>query len=99
MIRNIVFDMGGVLIHYNPARFIDLLALEGGDRDLLMREVFSTVEWVQMDRGTRTEEEASAAMKKNLPPRLHGAADRLVYWWELELRPMEGMEEIGRAHV
>ena len=35
MIRNIVFDMGGVLIHYNPARFIDLLALEGGDRDLL----------------------------------------------------------------
>ncbi len=96
MIRNIVFDMGGVLIHYNPARFIDLLALEGGDRDLLMREVFSTVEWVQMDRGTRTEEEASAAMKKNLPPRLHGAADRLVYWWELELRPMEGMEGLLR---
>ena len=96
MIRNIVFDMGGVLIHYNPARFIDLLALEGGDRDLLMREVFSTVEWVQMDRGTRTEEEASAAMKKKLPPRLHGAADRLVYWWELELRPMEGMEGLLR---
>ena len=33
-------------------------------------------------------------MKERLPKRLHGAVDRLMNWWELELRPMEGMEEL-----
>ena len=94
MIQNIVFDMGGVLIDYVPARFVDLLGLEGEDKALLLREVFNTVEWVQMDRGAKTEEEAAAVMKGNLPARLHGAVDRLVFWWELEMRPMEGMEAL-----
>ena len=86
--------MGGVLIDYVPARFVDLLGLEGEDKALLLREVFNTVEWVQMDRGAKTEEEAAAVMKRNLPARLHGAVDRLVFWWELEMRPMEGMEAL-----
>lgn len=94
MIRNIVFDMGGVLIHYNPSRFLDLVSPDGEDKALLMREVFQTVEWVRTDRGTITDEAAAAAMKGRLPPRLHPAVDRLMVWWELELRPMEGMEEL-----
>ncbi|MDE7218810.1 MAG: HAD family phosphatase [Oscillospiraceae bacterium] len=94
MIKNIVFDMGGVLLHYSPAHFIDLLSVNEDDKLRLMREVFQTVEWFQMDRGTITEPAASAAMKKNLPPHLHSAVDRLIEWWKLELRPMEGMAEL-----
>lgn len=94
MIRNIIFDMGGVLVHYSPARFVDLLDVDETDKALLLREVFNTVEWVRMDRGTIAEDEAVAAVKANLPPRLHGEADRLFHWWELELRPMEGMAEL-----
>ena len=92
MIRNIIFDMGGVLVHYDPDHFVDLLSVSAEDKALLMREVFRTVAWFRMDRGTMGEAEAAASMKANLPPRLHGAADRLMAWWELELRPMEGME-------
>lgn len=94
MIRNIIFDMGGVLVYYSPARFLDLLSVSEEDKALLFREVFNTVEWFRMDRGTITEEEAAAAMKGNLPARLHGEVDRLIEWWKLELRPMEGMEEL-----
>lgn len=94
MIKNIIFDMGGVLVHYDPRHFLDLLGVEAEDRALLMREVFNTVEWFRLDHGTIAEEEAVAIMKGNLPPRLHGAVDRLMAWWELELRPMEGMEAL-----
>lgn len=96
MIRNIVFDMGGVLLHYDPSHFVDLLHTGAEDKALLMREVFNTVTWFRMDRGTIGEEEAAASMKENLPPRLHGAVDRLIRWWELELRAMDGMEELLR---
>lgn len=94
MIRNMIFDMGGVLLDYNPPRFISHLTTDEADAALLMREVFNSVEWFRLDRGTITVEEASAAMKQNLPPRLHGEVDRLTAWWELELRPIEGMEEL-----
>lgn len=95
MMKNIIFDMGGVLVHYDPGHFLDLLGVEAEDKALLMREVFQTVEWFRMDHGTIREDEAKAAMKANLPPRLHGEVDRLMAWWELELRPMEGMEELA----
>lgn len=94
MIKNIIFDMGGVLVRYDPARFLDLLGVEPEDKALLMREVFNTVAWFRMDHGTIEEEDAAAAMKANLPPRLHGAVDRLIEWWELELEPVEGMEAL-----
>lgn len=94
MIKNIIFDMGGVLLDYNPPRFIDHLSVSAEDKVLLLREVFNTVEWYRMDHGTISEAEASASMKRELPPRLHGAVDRLIHWWELELVPIAGMEAL-----
>ena len=57
MIRNVVFDMGGVLIAWDPARIVARLGLSGEDARLLLREVFQSVEWVSLDRGAITEEE------------------------------------------
>lgn len=94
MIKNIVFDMGGVLIHYNPVEPVSHLNLSPEDEKLILQEVYQSVPWVQMDRGVISQEEGVAAFKRRLPERLHGAVDRAVTWWELELRPMAGMEEL-----
>lgn len=96
MIRHLVFDMGNVLIHYDPAVFMDRLGVPEEDRPLLAREVFGSVEWVRLDRGTVGQEEALASMEKRLPQRLRGYARRLVCaWWEDgPLLPMEGMAEL-----
>ena len=93
MIRNIVFDMGNVLIHYIPQVFMDRLGVPEEDRPLLAREVFGSVEWIRMDRGTLDQEEAVAAMEARLPRRLWEYARRLVLGWWLDgpLMPMEGM--------
>ena len=94
MIRNIIFDMGGVLLDYNPPRFIDHLSVSGEDKALLLREVFDSVEWFRLDHGTIEQEDAAAAMKARLPSRLHSAVDQLLVWWELETLPVEGMAEL-----
>ena len=94
MIRNLVFDMGGVVLDYDPPRFVDHLSPSAEDKELLLRVVFNSVEWVRMDHGTITEGEAAAAMKRNLPPRLHDAVEQLMMWWKLDLRPKEGMPEL-----
>ena len=52
MIRQIVFDLGQVLIYFDKDRFIRRLNLPEEDGRLLMNEVFLSLEWAQLDRGS-----------------------------------------------
>ena len=97
MIRSIVFDMGNVLIHWRPAFFIEQEGVPAEDRPLLLREVFGSVEWIQLDRGTVSPEEGIASMCRRLPPRLRGPARELTLnWWRRWLLPVEGMADLVR---
>ena len=55
MIRNILFDMGNVLIRFDRKLFLDRLDLSEADKEILLRDVFASVDWAHMDRGTKTE--------------------------------------------
>ena len=96
MIRNLIFDMGGVLIRFDRELFLDRLELEKPDRQLLMNQVFLSLEWARMDRGSMTEDQAVESIRARVPQRLHGAVEALVKHWDEPLLPVEGMEELIR---
>ena len=97
MIRNIVFDMGNVLIHWKPERFVEREGVPPEDRPAILKEVFGSVEWIQLDRGVITWEQATEKMCRCLPERLHAAARELTErWWETCLLPVEGMADLIR---
>jgi putative hydrolase of the HAD superfamily len=95
MIRNIVFDMGGVLIQFDRAYFIRKLGVAAEDETILYNEVFRSLEWARLDRGSITEAEAIATMCDRLPQRLHRAVADLVTKWDQPIVPMEGMTELA----
>ena len=94
MIRSIIFDMGQVLLRFDRELFLDRLGVSGEDRKMLMREVFLSVEWVMMDRGTLTEETAEPQMRARLPEHLHPAVHELTSRWDEPLIPVPGMYEL-----
>lgn len=94
MIKNILFDMGNVLIHFDRKAFLDRLDVSEEDKQLLLREVFLSVEWVQMDRGTLWEASAEPLMCRRLPERLHSAVHSLVSCWDEPMLPITGMAEL-----
>ena len=95
MIRNLIFDRGNVLIHWDPPRFMERMGLPEEDRALLLTEVFGSVEWIQTDRGTLSLEDGLEEMCARLPERLHRAARELTLdWWKDNLLPVEGMAEL-----
>ena len=95
MIRNVVFDMGQVLIRWQPAVLTQRLGLSQEDDALLTRELFQNVEWVMLDRGVITPEEVTRRVCARLPERLHGTVARLTSsWWEIYLDPVPGMAEL-----
>ena len=94
MIRNILFDMGNVLIRFDREYFIDRLGVNPEEKQLLLREVFLSVEWVQMDRGSIVEEQAVAQVCRRLPQHLHDAAEKLIAMWDRPILPIDGMDEL-----
>ena len=96
MIKHIVFDMGNVLVRFDPGLFMDRLGVEAADRTLLTREVFKSLEWAQMDRGTLTDEEGCALMCRRLPEHLHETARQLVLAWDRPILEIEGSFDLVR---
>ena len=96
MIRNIVFDMGNVMIYFRKCDFLDTAGFAGEDRKLLERVVFDSLEWARLDRGSLHEDEAEKIMCARLPERLHGAVHDFVYHWDRPLRPVHGMAPLVR---
>jgi len=94
MIKNILFDMGNVLIRFDRNLFLDRLDLNREDKQLLYREVFASVEWAQLDRGSRTEATALERICRRIPERLHSAAEQMVFHWDEPILPIDGMLEL-----
>lgn len=96
MIHNIVFDMGGVLIDFDVQRYTARFVPDPEDYELMRRELFRSVEWVKMDRGTITDEEVIAAVCARLPERLHQAVREILDNWHQDIPPLNGVYELVR---
>ncbi len=97
MIRNIVFDMGQVLVRFDPGYFMTRAGItDPGDRQLVMNELFLSVEWAQMDAGTLTEETAEPLFLARFPERLKDTVKTLLYSWAYPREQIPGMEDLVR---
>ena len=94
MIKNVIFDMGNVLLRFDRDYFLDAVGVQGADRKLLLNNVYLSLEWAKMDRGSMTEAEAAESMCRRLPQRLHETAHLLVDRWDRPILPIAGMEQL-----
>lgn len=95
MIRNIIFDMGNVLIKFAPLDYLnqtfkDKLAIEA-----VYRELFCKNEWIELDRGALTEEEALVSVCARIPAYSEYVKQAMTGWFA-KRKPIEGMYELVR---
>lgn len=57
MIKNIIYDLGNVLIKFSPTKFTEKYILEE-DRERVFKTIFLSQEWQDLDRGVLEYEEA-----------------------------------------
>ena len=86
--------MGNVLLYFDRQLFLNRLDVSEEEKQQLMRRVFLSTEWVQMDRGTLDEPQAEARMCADLPEHLHSAVHALVSKWDEPILPIPGMYEL-----
>lgn len=66
MIKNIIYDLGNVLIKYTPENFLNKF-IEEADRDEIKKAIFLGDEWLDMDRGVLSYEDAIEFFSKRFP--------------------------------
>lgn len=96
VIRNVLFDMGNVLLRFDRQVFLDRLDVTKEEKQLLLKEVFLSEEWILMDAGLLREETAEPIMRGRLPEHLHDAVHQLASCWDQPILPVEGMSELVR---
>lgn len=99
MIKNIVFDMGKVLVNYDADRVCAHFIEDLKERREVRLSIFQSMEWLMLDMGIITEEYALEKMQGRLGTEHEKemAALCLAHWHEYNMWPMQGMEEVVQS--
>ncbi len=64
--RNVIFDVGGVLLDWNPDQLLQGYYAEPAERAAMKRAIFLHADWLEVDRGTLSEEALLARIARRL---------------------------------
>ena len=92
-IKNIILDMGNVLLDYNPDTVVNKFCSNEESKSLIIKEFFLGDEWKQMDLGYMTSNEAFEKVKTRIPPTYHNELKKCVYEWDFCMICINGAKE------
>lgn len=81
--KTLIFDLGNVLIDFSPYSIVSSYTDDVQIIQTLVREIFLKQEWLDLDQGIMTFEEAKQRILERLDDSLHGLAlDILDTWYD-----------------
>jgi putative hydrolase of the HAD superfamily len=88
LIRNIIFDLGNVLLEFNPMDYLKQNISDNLLIDELYENIFRSKEWVKLDKGEISDEEAVEIICSRIPHRKVHVEHYMKNWHNI-LKPME----------
>ena len=81
ILKNLVFDMGNVLIEWNSEKILKAITDDRHLQDMLRKEVFKTGLWVETDAGVKTREEVIEIITGKLGEKYRNEITQLLRYW------------------
>ena len=81
LIRNIIFDLGNVMLNFDPDQYLEDLGYHAKVKEKLKSEIFKTKEWLMLDRGT-INQEAAIKIWQQRNPDLEAEINDVMTEWE-----------------
>ena len=95
MIRNIIFDMGNVLLTYEPETFVRKLCSEKA-APVILRELFLGPDWRKQDLGLIGKKELFELVSVRVPAIFHPDLWNAVDHWSDLMQPISGADAFIR---
>ncbi|MBR3031577.1 MAG: HAD-IA family hydrolase [Clostridiales bacterium] len=93
MIKNIVLDMGNVLLDFNPDFVLDQFCSSEEEKDIIRKELFEGPEWLLGDRGDIKDKDRFDLVKVRVPEKYHEALRNCADHWDICMDPLDGARE------
>ena len=93
MVKNIIFDIGNVLLEFKPLDYLKRTFNDENLEKLLYKEIFQCEEWVHLDRGILTQDEVVKLISLRNPKYEVHIKKCMDNWIEI-LTPIEGTVKI-----
>ena len=93
MIKNVIFDLGGVIVEFNPVKVVNSL-FSKEDADFILGNLFFSEEWSEIDRGTLTPAEAFEKYRKDLSEETYEKILAVIENWNDYMPPFEDTYEL-----
>ncbi len=94
MVKNIIFDLGNVLLDFKPELFLSEKYSEDINlQERLYQEIFQSKEWVMLDKGTLGQEEVVDILSERHPNDADKIKEIFHSWTEM-LKPISGTVSI-----
>lgn len=93
MIKNVVLDMGNVLLDFNPDVILDMVCTCKEEKELIRRELFDSREWLMSDMGEIKDRDKFDAVKDRIPEEHHDDLRKCVDGWSICMKPLKGARE------
>lgn len=93
MIKNIVLDMGNVLLDYNPEFVLTTFCSSPEEKDIIDRELFNGPEWKMGDRGDISDKDRFDLIKDRIPEQYHAALKNCADKWDICMTPLDGAKD------
>ena len=81
MIKNIIFDLGNVILEFNGKKQASEFTKIEEEKELLNNVMFSSQEWLDLDRGTLEVDTAIEIFKSKLPDNLKNIVEKIMNTW------------------
>ena len=94
MIKNVIFDFGQVLVHFEPDYMTGKYIKDEADKNLAKEIIFDRLYWDRLDAGTISEEEVISGIKSRLPERLWESSVSAYKNWIYNIPEIEKMAEL-----
>ena len=92
-IKNIIFDMGNVLLQFNPYISLDFYCENEEDKEIIYQELFKGPEWIMGDEGKIANGQRYELVKVRVPERLHQTLKLIVENWDMCMKEVPGAQD------
>ena len=93
MIKNLVFDLGNVLIEWNSEKILTSFEPEKERQQILRQAIFDSGVWHQTDKGELSLKEACDEVLAQLDDSYHPAVQNIFYNWYEVVEVYTGLQE------
>ncbi len=101
MIKNIVFDLGNVLVSFKPAEFLQKKGYPSKIRERILNDIFASKEWIMLDNGEINTKETidiiamKSSLKKEEIAHIFKLRSELIYPIDQNIKVLPGLRKKG----